>query len=462
MAKTIPRAYVDGYADSLEKLSAEMKQKLMEELERIDWTAPVAEVREALIPIMQSYCGASADVAASLASEFYDGMSEIMTGVNPGAVLAPDYSDAAIDQFVRASVQPLVDEGAAARDVVISKLTSRVGYEVKHAAGNTVYRNGVRDKRRVRFARVPRGSKSYPHGCPFCQMLASRGFVYHTAATAGEFNHYHADCQCMVVPGFGENPHVEGYDPKEYLDRWQNPEKYADEVADTQASKLVSPDIPSLQKSDIDTSIAACASKTNPNISKVNEMLEQLNALTAEINAMPYETPEDYTKRRDKRREWDLLHKRYKKAYREWNQNCQRCVPAYEMRRRGYNVQASSRMARNDRVANNWNHLFKEQTWTNVGARTREQAIRSLEEEIARHEDGARFEVLVRWSQQRSSHVFVAESHGGEIVYVCPQTNNTDYTVWMDRFNPRELTVARIDNLEFDEQYLAKTVKVVK
>ena len=233
---TIPREFVDRYADALEKLSDEMKRRLVKDLERIDWTAPVAEIREALIPIMQAYCGASADSAATLAAEFYDGMSEQMTGVNPRAVLAPDYSDNAVEQFVRGAVQSLVDNGPSASSVVMNKMASRVGYEVKHAAGNTVIRNGVRDSRRVRFARVPRGSKSYPHGCPFCQMLASRGFAYRTAATAGEMNHYHDNCQCMVVPGFGANPKVEGYDPEEYLDRWQHPEKYKDEGAESQMS----------------------------------------------------------------------------------------------------------------------------------------------------------------------------------------------------------------------------------
>ena len=233
---TIPREFVDRYADALEKLSDEMKRRLVKDLERVDWTAPVAEIREALTPIMQAYCGASADSAATLAAEFYNGMSEQMTGVNPRAVLAPGYSDNAVEQFVRGAIQPLVDNGPSASSVVMNKMASRVGYEVKHAAGNTVIRNGVRDSRRVRFARVPRGSKSYPHGCPFCQMLASRGFAYRTAATAGEMNHYHDNCQCMVVPGFGANPKVEGYDPEEYLDRWQHPEKYADEGAEPQMS----------------------------------------------------------------------------------------------------------------------------------------------------------------------------------------------------------------------------------
>lgn len=66
------------------------------------------------------------------------------------------------------------------------------------------------------------------HTCQFCLMLASRGFVYHSAKTAGEFAHYHSDCRCKVVAGFpemifyykngvkvsrGVDPTVEGYDP---------------------------------------------------------------------------------------------------------------------------------------------------------------------------------------------------------------------------------------------------------
>lgn len=228
----VPRSFVDGYADSLESLSEDMRKKLAESLERINWDAPVADVRDVLITVMQGYCGASADVAASLAAEFYDGLREYMIGEKYGAVLASDYSDEAIDQFVRWAVQPLVDDGADGSQSVVDRLSERIGYEVKRSAGNTVFRNGERDPRKVRFARVPRGSKSYPHGCPFCQMLASRGFVYRNAKTAGEMNHFHADCQCMVVPGFGDNPTVEGYDPNEYMDRWKHPEKYADEVTE--------------------------------------------------------------------------------------------------------------------------------------------------------------------------------------------------------------------------------------
>ena len=52
-------------------------------------------------------------------------------------------------------------------------------------------------------------------------MLASRGFVYRSAASAGELNHYHAHCRCRIVPGFNDAS-VEGYDPQEWYRRYRD------------------------------------------------------------------------------------------------------------------------------------------------------------------------------------------------------------------------------------------------
>ena len=68
----------------------------------------------------------------------------------------------------------------------------------------------------LRYARVPMGGET----CSFCAMLASRGFDYRSAKTAGEGNHYHKNCRCKVVPGF-DGMEVEGYDPDEWHERWQ-------------------------------------------------------------------------------------------------------------------------------------------------------------------------------------------------------------------------------------------------
>ena len=63
----------------------------------------------------------------------------------------------------------------------------------------TIIANVGRDRDKgAMFARVPTGTET----CTFCLMLASRGAVYHTRKTAGEWRHFHHGCDCKVVPSF--------------------------------------------------------------------------------------------------------------------------------------------------------------------------------------------------------------------------------------------------------------------
>lgn len=239
---TVPRAWIDGYADSLEMVSDEMRGRLADALGQVDYTMPVAYVRERLIAIMQAHVYESRAMASQLAAEFYDGLRERQVGERMGAVAYDGYDPVRVERRVRSAVRPLAkvqDEFRWADDVAhdeeyqqeMTRIAARKlcrdladyqGYSIKQAAGSTVFRNGGRDGRRVKFARIPRGSKSYPNGCPFCQMLASRGFVYRSKLTAGGIDpdHYHSDCQCMVVPGW-DGASVEGYDPRDYDEGYQ-------------------------------------------------------------------------------------------------------------------------------------------------------------------------------------------------------------------------------------------------
>lgn len=72
------------------------------------------------------------------------------------------------------------------------------------------------DPHTPRYARVPRGSKT----CAFCTMLASRGFVYWSAKTAGENNAYHHLCDCQIVVSWGSQT-LEDYDPEHYQEMYQ-------------------------------------------------------------------------------------------------------------------------------------------------------------------------------------------------------------------------------------------------
>lgn len=89
--------------------------------------------------------------------------------------------------------------------------------QVSRRANQAMRASASRDG--VRWARVPMGGET----CAFCAMLASRGFVYHSAESAGEGDHWHRNCRCKVVPETAGG--VEGYDPEEWYGRWKRMEE---------------------------------------------------------------------------------------------------------------------------------------------------------------------------------------------------------------------------------------------
>lgn len=98
----------------------------------------------------------------------------------------------------------------------LAVLSERLDQFIKHAGREKVTQLAVADPAAKRFGRVPVGST-----CTWCEMLASRGFVYTSPKSAGMFMRFHYKCDCQVVPGFeGKNP-VEGYDPGVYKARYE-------------------------------------------------------------------------------------------------------------------------------------------------------------------------------------------------------------------------------------------------
>jgi hypothetical protein len=103
------------------------------------------------------------------------------------------------------------------------EISDAARYYAERGANQTMTELGKADGKklgkRVRFARVPTGATT----CPYCCMLASRGFVYRSELTALNANHRH--CDCRIVEGF-DGMQVEGYDPDRYYDIWKHPQKY--------------------------------------------------------------------------------------------------------------------------------------------------------------------------------------------------------------------------------------------
>ena len=126
------------------------------------------------------------------------------------AVYSPEKSDA----VARYQAKKLVKGGDAAFAKACGEYARNDAFR---SLNETIIANVGRDKAKgVRFARVTTGRET----CTFCLMLASRGAVYHTRKTAGDFKSFHRGCDCKVVPGFENDPLavlVEGHDPKAIL-----------------------------------------------------------------------------------------------------------------------------------------------------------------------------------------------------------------------------------------------------
>lgn len=135
-----------------------------------------------------------------------------------------------------------------------------------------------------------------------------------------------------------------------------------------------------------------------------------------------------------------------------WNRNCQRCVPAYEMRRRGYEVSALPRNFTNDYLPEHPFDVWKDPIiHKDIPGTGRE----SIERAMASYGDGARAEIGVIWDtpgnrnkrKGRSGHVFVAEQRDGKTHFIDPQNGNADVSWYFDRAMPGKTEFARIDNL---------------
>lgn len=112
------------------------------------------------------------------------------------------------------------------------------------------------------------------------------------------------------------------------------------------------------------------------------------------------------------------------KSGREWRYNCQRCVFAYEMLRRGYNVEAKPRIFDGtDRLpygdsTGGWKQVMTGMEQVNMPSRN---TIAKMDAQMAQWGDGSRAIVRVTWKGSRSGHVFVAEQVNGQTHYIDPQ-----------------------------------------
>lgn len=213
----IPRAALDYLTKEINGISADAKAKVLRVLKELDWN-DVPACRDAVVDVVNAVLDNYGLAAGQAAADFFDVVREIAVGEQLGATAVADRDAAATEGAIRAFVDKV---NGGDYDAFERLVLSRVDYEIKRAAGTTMMENAARDPLSPRFARVPSGGET----CKFCLMLAGRGFVYHSKKTAGEFGHYHDNCDCRIVASWDKDG-VEGYDPTAYHNEWLGRENF--------------------------------------------------------------------------------------------------------------------------------------------------------------------------------------------------------------------------------------------
>lgn len=168
-------------------------------------------IRDLLLELFPDLVVSFSDVAAVLAADFYDELRNVRVSASPfRAVIAPappvEQSQAAVRFGLSAIFQSAPDPASA-----FETLSGSLQRLVMQGGRSTLIGSASRDPYRSGFARMPIGDT-----CPWCISLASRGFVYATAESAGQFDRWHDNCNCVVIPGTSRADLPENYDLDEY------------------------------------------------------------------------------------------------------------------------------------------------------------------------------------------------------------------------------------------------------
>ena len=141
----------------------------------------------------------------------------------------------------------------------------------------------------------------------------------------------------------------------------------------------------------------------------------------------------------------------YATGEKRWTKNCQRAVPAYEMRRRGYDVTAKP-LPDNYKTdplaaAGGCFEAFENAEVIRVPLGNGQKQI---EEQMAQWGDGARAMIRIR-HMSGQGHVFCCEQVEGKTVYIDPQRGMRDVSDLLTNASGGSTMFARVDHLKPSE-----------
>ena len=155
----------------------------------------------------------------------------------------------------------------------------------------------------------------------------------------------------------------------------------------------------------------------------------------------------------------------FSKAFSSYSENCQRCVVAYELRRRGYDVIAQptfegdkwpTNVPVNGRLMGRWRGAFQNAKTDFVGvsgnnAKAEAKVLSNITSKLKDYGKGARAIVRIGYRGSHTGHVFNVENQGGRAVYVDAQTGtrytHADMQNLMKIVDTNSVSLTRTDNL---------------
>ena len=145
--------------------------------------------------------------------------------------------------------------------------------------------------------------------------------------------------------------------------------------------------------------------------------------------------------------------------------NCQRCVQAYEFRRRGYDVVAKPKPSTNNIISWGSECFIQPGAYQySYQAYALNQTEAAVKKALANAPDGSRFSIYIKWKRTYggSAHVFIAEKTGGVVHYLDPQTGNMDASDYFTRGSKGCFGYFRLDDkaLTTDPNIISATVEV--
>jgi len=133
----------------------------------------------------------------------------------------------------------------------------------------------------------------------------------------------------------------------------------------------------------------------------------------------------------------------------KFTKNCQRCVYAAEMARRGYDVEAVGRESNaTDKWYTHWRHGFNGQTWDGHLGNRNATVEKNINAKLQSWGDGARAIVYVKWKGVNSAHVFNVENVNGKTVaYDAQKGRKFPIMDYLKDSQPTYTQISRVDHL---------------